>query len=131
MDSIACAKRKIRDVISRSSVPEDPVHAENVLEWLMKLEPDADEALKIAALAHDIDRADSARKIERSHFSNFDQFKAAHASNSAQILNEILQQCQVQQSIVDEARRLVEVHEIGGDARSDLLKDADSISRLA
>jgi hypothetical protein len=29
---------------------------------------------------------------------------------------------------VDEACRLVEVHEVGGDSRSDLLKDADSIS---
>ncbi len=131
MDSIACAKQKIRDMISRSRVPEDPVHAENVLEWLMKFEPDADEALQIAALAHDIDRADSARKTERSHFSDYDQFKAAHATNSAKILKEILQQCQVQQSIVDEACRLVKLHEIGGDARSDLLKDADSISYFA
>jgi hypothetical protein len=31
-------------------------------------------------------------------------------------------------NIVDEACRLVEVHEVGGDPRSDLLKDADSIS---
>ena len=131
MDSIACAKQQIRDVISRSSVPEDPSHAENVLEWLLKLKPDADEALQIAALAHDIDRADSARKTVRSHFTDYDQFKAAHARNSAKILKEILQQGQVQQSIVDEACRLVERHEIGGDTGSDVLKDADSISYFA
>ena len=29
---------------------------------------------------------------------------------------------------MDEVSRLVEVHEVGGDPRSDLLKDADSIS---
>ncbi|SVD31636.1 uncharacterized protein METZ01_LOCUS384490, partial [marine metagenome] len=45
-------------VIARSKVPEDPVHAENVLEWVLKLKPDAGEALQLAALAHDIDRAD-------------------------------------------------------------------------
>jgi len=37
IDSIACAKQKIRVIISKSSVSEDPVHAENVLEWLLKL----------------------------------------------------------------------------------------------
>ncbi len=128
MDSIACAKQQILAIISKSSVPEDPIHAENVLEWLLKLKPDADEALQIAALAHDIDRADGKRKIQRADFNDYDQFKAAHAHNSAKILKEILHECQVEQSIVDEACRLVERHEIGGDAHADLLKDADSIS---
>lgn len=128
MDSINCAKQKIRAIILKSSVPEDPRHADNVLEWLLKLKPDADEALQIAALAHDIDRADEKRKIQRADFDDYDQFKAVHANNSARILKEILYECQVGQSIIDEACRLVERHEIGGEPRSDLLKDADSIS---
>ena len=128
IDSIACAKQQIRAIISKSSVPEDPIHAENVLEWLLKLKPDADEALQIAALAHDIDRADERKKIQRSDFNDYDQFKAAHANNSATILKKILHECQVEQSIVYEACRLVKRHEIGGDAHADLLKDADSIS---
>ena len=128
IDNISYAKQKIRVIISNSSVPEDPIHAENVLEWVLKLKPDADEALRIAALAHDIDRADKRRKTQRADFNDYDQFKAAHAHNSAKILKEILDECQVEQSIVDEACRLVERHEIGGDVRTDLLKDADSIS---
>ncbi|GAH13051.1 unnamed protein product, partial [marine sediment metagenome] len=128
MDSIECAKRKIRSVISKSGVSEDPVHAENVLEWVLKLKPDADEALQIAALAHDIDRADKRRKVCRSYFNDYNAFKAAHANNSAMILKEILHKCRVEQSIIDESCRLVERHEVGGDPRSDLLKDADSIS---
>jgi len=128
IDSIACAKQKIRAVISKSSVPEDPIHAENVLEWLLKLKPDADETLQVAALAHDIDRSDERTKIQRSDFNDYNLFKAAHANNSAKILKDILHKCQVEQSVVDEACRLVERHEIGGDPRSDLLKDADSIS---
>ena len=128
IDSIACAKRKIRAIISKSSVPEDPIHAENVLQWLLKLKPDADETLQIAALAHDIDRADERRKIQRSDFSDYNQFKDAHANNSAKILKEILHECRVEQSIADEACRLVKQHKIGGDSHSDLLKDADSIS---
>lgn len=128
MDSIDCAKQQIRAIISKSSVPEDPRHAENVLEWLLKLKPDADEALQIAALAHDIDRADDRTKIKRADFDDYDQFKATHAYHSAAILKQILQQCQVEPSIVDNACELVEQHEVGGDPRSDLLKDADSIS---
>ncbi len=128
MDSIECAKRKIRAVISKSGVPEDPVHAENVLEWVLRLKPDTDEALQIAALAHDIDRADEKRKVRRSDFNDYNKFKAAHANNSAKILKEILHECHVEQSVIDEACRLVERHEVGGDPHSDLLKDADSIS---
>lgn len=128
MDSIECAKRKIRAVISKSSVPEDPVHAENVLDWVLKLRSDADEALQIAALSHDIDRADERRRVRRTDFKDYNAFKAAHANNSAKILKEILHDCHMEQSIIDEACRLVERHEVGGDLRSDLLKDADSIS---
>jgi hypothetical protein len=128
INSIARAKQKIRAVISKSRVSEDPVHAENVLEWVLKLKPDADEALQIAALAHDIDRAVEKRKVSRSDFNNYNAFKAAHAKNSARILKEILNGCHVEQTIIDEACRLVERHEAGGDPCSDLLKDADSIS---
>jgi hypothetical protein len=128
MDNIACAKEKIRAVIAGSKVPEDPRHAENTLEWLLKLEPTADSALQIAALAHDIDRAIEARKVLRTDYDDYDDFKAAHARNGATILREILDKCDVDKSITDEACRLVRLHEVGGDPRSDLLKDADSIS---
>ena len=128
IDSIVRAKQKIRAIISKSSVTEDPVHAENVLEWVLKLKPDANEAMQIAALAHDIDRAVEKRKISRSDFNDYDAFKAAHAKNSARILKEILDKCHVEQTILVEACRLVEQHEVGGGLYSDLLKDADSIS---
>jgi len=128
MDSIECVKRKIRALISESGVPEDPVHAENVLDWVLQLISDADEVLQIAALSHDIDRADERRRVQRTDFKDYNAFKAAHANNSAKILKEILHDCHVEQSFIDEACRLVERHEVGGDLRSDLLKDADSIS---
>ncbi len=128
MSSIECAKKKIRLVVAGSRVPEDSRHADNTLEWLLRLEPDADGALQLAALAHDIDRAIDGLKVKRADFDDYDAFKAAHARNGAEILRPILTECGVEQHIVDEACRLVEVHEVGGDFRSDLLKDADSIS---
>lgn len=128
MDSISCAKEKIRAIIAGSRVPEDPRHAENTLEWLLKLDPQADQSLQIAALAHDIDRANEAQKIRRKDFSDYEAFKAAHAISSSTILQNILTKCGVERDVADEACRLVEYHEIGGDPRTDLLKDADSIS---
>ncbi len=128
MSSIECAKHKIRLIVAGSKVPEDSRHADNTLEWLLRLEPDADDALQLAALAHDIDRAIEDTKINRADFDDYDSFKAAHARNGAKILHPILTACVVDLDIVDEACRLVEVHEVGGDFRSDLLKDADSIS---
>jgi len=128
MRSIECAKQKIRLVVAGSRVPEDSRHADNTLEWLLRLEPDADDALQLAALAHDIDRAIEEIKVKRADFDDYDAFKAAHARNGAEILRPILSACGVQRHIVDEACRLVEAHEVGGNSRSDVLKDADSIS---
>lgn len=128
MDSIDSAKKKIRVVIAGSQVPEDPGHADNTLKWLLRLEPDAGEALQLAALAHDIDRAVEETKVKRADFDDYDVFKAAHALHGAELLRSILTDCDVAYDIVNEACRLVVVHEVGGDVDADLLKDADSIS---
>ena len=72
---IAGLKKKILEIIKRSSTPEDPIHAKNTLEWMIKLEPQADEALKISALGHDIERAISKRKIKRENYTNYEEFK--------------------------------------------------------
>ncbi len=128
MDSIECAKQRVRATIAGSKVPEDPRHAENTLEWLLRLDPKAGQALQIAALSHDIDRAIEDRKVRRADFGDYDAFKAAHARNGARILRTILDECGVDQFTKDEACRLVIRHEVGGDPSSDLLKDVDSIS---
>lgn len=129
MDSLERVVRRIGEVIAGSSVPEDPEHSRNTLEWLLELDPTADAALRIAALGHDIDRAVEAQKVRRADFMDYDDFKAAHARNSADILGEILHECGVEdEALGREVERLVCRHEVGGDPRSDLLKDADSIS---
>ena len=128
MNSTECAKQKIRAIIAGSKVPEDPRHAENTLEWLLTLNPKADQALQIAALAHDIDRAVENQKVRRNDYDDYDAFKAAHARNGARMLREIMEKCGIDSSMTEEACRLVTFHEVGGDPRSDLIKNADSIS---
>ena len=80
MDALECIKRRIEETVERSRVPEDPLHARNTLEWLLKLKSDADVALQIAALGHDIERAMEERKVRRENFSDYKKiiFKIDH-----------------------------------------------------
>jgi hypothetical protein len=126
--SIHCVNDKVRPIIAGSLVPEDPLHAENTVQWLLKLDSSVDDALKIASLGHDIERALEDRRIRKADFPDFDAFKAAHARNSAVLMDEIMLECGVDTLLAQEVHRLVALHETGGDARSDLLKHADSLS---
>jgi hypothetical protein len=128
MNSINRLKQRIRHFISKSKVPEDPLHAQNTLEWLLILKPDADESLQIAALGHDIERAIGRAKVRCEGFLDYNEFKAAHAENSAKILKEIMEDCDIQQDMVEEVFQLVLHHETGGNTRSNLIRDADSLS---
>jgi len=121
--------RAIERVIAQSSVTEDSIHSKNTLQWLLRLKPDADEGLQIAALGHDIERAIDERKVKRQDFENYDAFKQAHAQNSAGILRELMLENGISDpGFIDDVYTLVCRHEIGGDSRSDVLRDADSLS---
>ena len=71
-------------------MPEDSIHSKNTLQWLLRLKPDADEGLQIAALGHDIERAIEERKVKRQDFEDYDAFKQAHARDSASILRKLM-----------------------------------------
>ena len=77
MDLMEEIEREIEKIVEKSEVPEDYPHARNVREWVLRLKPDADMALQIAALAHDIERAISKRKILRGNYKNYNDFKKA------------------------------------------------------
>ena len=120
--------KRLHTIIAGSSVPEDLLHAENTLVWLLRLDPQAGQALRIAAFAHDIERAIESKKVLRIDYDDFDAFKASHASNSAKILMEILTECGINRAISLEACSLVSLHETGGNTNADLLMNVDSIS---
>lgn len=129
MHNLARVKEIIEKTIEQSNVPEDPIHSKNTLQWLLKLEPDADEALQIAALGHDIERALQGQKVKRQDFEDYEAFKRAHALNSAEILRRLLFESGVDDTeLVESVFNLVRRHEVGGNSRSDMLKDADSLS---
>lgn len=128
MDNTNCVKGKIEEIIKESLVPEDLIHSRNTLEWMLKLNPDTDEALQIAALGHDVERAIAGRKVKRDDYKNYDEFKDAHALNSAKVMTEIMEECGISKRLADDIFSLVRYHETGKTKRIDILKDADSIS---
>jgi len=128
MNSIHCVKKKIKAIIALSEVPEDPIHSKNICEWVLKLDPKADESLQIAALGHDIERAVKDRKILRKDYKDYDQFKEAHAINSALILKEIMNECKLDKQMLKDICEMVRYHEVGGNKETNLLRDADTIS---
>lgn len=109
-------------------MPEDPLHAENTLAWLIHLKPDADEALRLAALGHDIERAIQTRRARKDRFSTFQEYKQAHAENSARIIRSILEECGMGKRLTERICRFVRLHETGGDESSNILRNADSLS---
>lgn len=121
-------KSRIKEIISRSPLPEDPLHSENTLKWLLYLQPSADEALRISALGHDIERAMEDIKIRREDYKDYSLFKEAHAKNSAKVLQNMMMQMGLDKHFSEDVYHLVSHHEKGGYKRADLLKNADSIS---
>ncbi|GBE27981.1 HD domain protein [bacterium BMS3Bbin03] len=119
---------EIETIISKSQVPEDSIHSKNTREWVLKLKPEADRALQMAALGHDIERSIEKRKIKRENFTDYNEFKKAHSQNSATLLQEILLKQDADQDFIDKVVHLVLLHEVGGTLEADILKDADSIS---
>ena len=119
---------EIEKIISKSQVPEDSIHSQNTREWILKLKPEADMGLQIAALGHDIERSIEERKIKREEFTDYNEFKKAHSQNSAIILHEILVKYNFNQDFIDKVVHLVLLHEFGGTPEANILKCADSIS---
>ena len=127
--AIRHAHKKIRHIIARSQVPEDPLHAEDTLRLLLRIYPHADVGLRLAAIGHDIERAfPKGIKVERKHFDSYDEFKRRHAENSARILGGLLLKCRVDEGLIERVKQLVLHHETGGFEDADILKDADSLS---
>jgi hypothetical protein len=110
----------------------DLKHFERTVYWLLQLKSDADEALQVAAYGHDIERAFRERNynkisqneqgfISREHLSH-------HQETGAQIIADFLTKQGAPGSFVSKVKNLIEHHEIGGNDKDNLLKDADSLS---
>jgi len=119
---------KIEEIINNSKVPEDPIHSKNTLTWVYRLEKDVDIPLIISALGHDIERAIEDLKVKRADYETYNEFKKAHALNSAKILKKIMIKNKIDNDIINETYYLVKSHEFGGNKKAEILKNADTLS---
>ncbi|MFH0856636.1 MAG: DUF4202 family protein [bacterium] len=130
MDKFALIKKEIKKIMLESPIKFDPMHSKITLDWVLRLKPNADEALQIAALAHDIDRPITGitETFGLKNLSNLEEFKREHAKRSAKIIAEIMKKYAYSEAVIIKAAHLVEKHEEGGDEESNILMDADSIA---
>ena len=128
MNGIECIEQHIEEKVLKSPYSEDPMHSKNTLKWVLLLCPDADEALQIAALGHDIERSLGENRTQKTSFSDFNEYKNAHAKKSAQIMKGILKTCGIAEAVIEDVMALICEHETGGTERSNYLRDADSLS---
>lgn len=120
-------KKEIEDAIKKSNTEEDVEHSKRVLKHLLRLRRSAGEELQIAALAHDIDRAVKPRTQQKKGES-YDSYKKRHAERSARITAKLMKKYGYSNSSIEKVKSLIQNHETGGDAETNNLTDADSIS---
>jgi kynurenine formamidase len=107
-------------------------HLERTLDWTVGLDPGASEAVRIAAITHDIERAFPDREAGWDSATSWDDpaYNRWHQDRCADMIAGWLREQGAEAGLVDEVERLVRSHEIGGWPEADLLQAADSVSFL-
>jgi hypothetical protein len=115
-----------------SEVHPHPRHLARTLAWLLVLDPDAGEALRIAAVLHDIERAFPADDdpFDPKADPAAGGYNEWHQQRCARMARVWLAGQGASDELAEEVCDLVAVHEDGGWAEADLLQAADSLSFL-
>jgi len=109
--------------------PYNSTHLLKSLEWLDRLAPDAPEAVRLATLTHDMERAfggPDAIPIKMSDRA----YEEAHSNRSARIVGEWLRANGADAELICDVEALIRVHEWGGSPDANLVQAADSVSFL-
>ena len=127
---------KVEGIVTERFIQADkePVllHSRRTVYWLLQLKPDADEVLKIAALAHDIERASPPvlePMVGASAKGWLDpEFLRRHSEKGARIIGELMDGLKADPGTIEQVKLLVAGHEFAGTEAQNVLKDADSVS---
>lgn len=100
--------------------------------WLLEVDPEASERLRLAAVLHDIERAFPAPGTDWDSARDWDNpvYNRWHQDRCADIASKWLHEHGASAELVDGVDALVRVHEDGGWPEADLLQAADSLSFL-
>jgi len=108
------------------------LHCQRTYWRILELDPNASDALQIAGLSHDIDRAFKNKEIKQEVYqNNYDEYKRQHSIQCAEIISELLKNSGFDSGLVDRVNYLVRNHENPssmGEPELDILKAADSLT---
>jgi hypothetical protein len=121
---------KVKQFVDKSLDGKSNVHYERTVFWMKELDPEADEALLIAAYSHDIERI--LRKKDKLKVKEFDKGDVLvhHQVRGGEIMFDFLIENGASEALAREVQGLIAKHEVGGTDSENLLKDADAISLL-
>jgi hypothetical protein len=110
--------------------PYNRDHLLRALEWLDRVAPGSDEAVRLATLTHDMERAFPGPDQPVNKTLVDPAYEKAHSERSARIVGAWLRERQADEDLVSEVERLIVAHELGGWPDADLVQAADSLSFL-
>jgi len=109
--------------------PYNRTHLIKSLEWVDRIAPGSSEAVRLATLTHDMERAfdgpDAIPIVMNDH-----AYEKAHSDRSARIVGQWLSANGAAPALVQNVESLIRVHEWGGSADANLVQAADSLSFL-
>ena len=107
-------------------------HLVRTRDWVLELDPDASEALRLSALTHDMERHFPGGPVEDLSGAPEEntEYRRVHSERSADIVGDWLAGEGAPDELVQEVRRLILAHETGGTEDEDLVQAADSLSFL-
>ena len=111
------------------SYPYNSTHLLKSLEWVDRIAPDAPEAVRLATLTHDMERAFGGPDAIPINM-NDRAYEEAHSNRSARIVGEWLRANGGGNELVTKVEDLIRVHEWGGSPDANLVQAADSLSFL-
>jgi hypothetical protein len=128
-DIVLARHRALHD-LSRPLVRADYLHALDTWQWVLRLEPQADLAVQVAALFHDVERLVPEADARVAHTAADDPaFQDALAARGARMTCALLEELGADRDTRERVRHLVTRHERAeADAALALLNDADALS---
>jgi hypothetical protein len=112
-----------------ANYPYNSTHLLKSLDWLDRIAPSASEAVRLATLTHDMERAfggpDAIAVVM-----NDPAYEKAHSDRSAKIVGDWLRANGAEAALAASVEHLIRVHEWGGSPDADLVQAADSLSFL-
>lgn len=110
--------------------PYNREHLLRALEWLDRVAPGSTEAVRLATLTHDMERAFPGPDQPHSRRFVDAECERLHAERSARIVGDWLRDRHADAHLTSEVERLIRAHEVGGWPEADLVQAADSLSML-